>query len=99
MLEQGLISFYISKVQTIGVRALAGEDFHKPLQGVMGEAITHLGAVKASDPLKNLKALAGQLTLLAEHAPPSQAPYRATAECAAHLVRQHLEAAQAALVS
>jgi len=98
MLEQGLISFYISKVQTIGVRALAGEDFHKPLQGVMAEAFTHLGSVKASDPLKNLKAFASQLALLAEHAPPSQAAYRATAEYAAGLVRSHLETPAPTLV-
>jgi len=98
MPEQGLISFYISKVQTIGVRALAGEDFHKPLQAVMAEAITHLGGLQTGDPHKNLKAIAGQLALLAEHAPASQAPYRATAEYAAALVRKHLEAAQPTLV-
>jgi hypothetical protein len=91
MLEQGLISFYISKVQTIGVRALAGEDFQKPLQGVMNEAFTHLGSVKTSDPQKNLKAMAGQLTLLAEHTHPSQPQYRATADYASVLVRKHLE--------
>ena len=94
MLEQGLISFYISKVQTIGVRALAGEDFQKPLHGLMAEAFTHLGGVKTSDPHKNLKAMAGQLTLLAEHTHPSQTQYRATAECASVLVRKHLEALQ-----
>ena len=94
MLEQGLISFYISKIQTIGVRALAGEDVQKPLQGVMAEALTHLGSVKTSDPQKNLKAMAGQLTLLAEHTHPSQEPYRATADSAALMVRRHLETLQ-----
>jgi hypothetical protein len=95
MLEQGLISFYLSKVQTIGVRALAGEDYQKPIQSVMAEALAHLGSIKTSDPQKNLKAMAGQLTLLAEHAPPSQAPYRATADYAAQLVHRHLDAPQA----
>ena len=94
MLDQGLISFYISKIQTIGVRALAGEDYHKPLQSVMAEAVTHLSGSHACDPQKNLKALAGQLTLLAEHTHPSQGPYRATADSAAQMVRSHLETVQ-----
>jgi hypothetical protein len=94
MLEQGIISFYISKVQTIGVRALAGEDPHKPLQNLMGEAFAHLGSIKTSDPQKNLKAMAGQLTLLAEHTHPSQPLYRAAVEDAAALVRRHLETLQ-----
>jgi hypothetical protein len=96
MLEQGLISFYISKVQTIGVRALAGEPFQKPVEGVMAEAFAHLSGAHTRDPLKNLKAMAGQLTLLAEHTHPSQEPYRACAEFAAGLVRKHLAAQQAA---
>ena len=98
MLEQGLISFYISKVQTIGVRALAGEPYEKPLQGVMAEALTHLGSVKTSDPHKNLKAMAGQLTLLAEHAHPAQPLYRETADYAAKLVRKHLAVLEPQLV-
>ena len=92
MLEQGLISFYISKVQTIGVRALAGEDHHKALQSLMSEAFAHLGSVKTTDPSKHLKAMAGQLALLAEHTHPSQPQYRATVDEAATLVRRHLEA-------
>ena len=91
MLEQGLISFYISKVQTIGVRALAGEDIQKPIQGVMAEAFAHLGSIKTSDPHKNLKAMAGQLAILAEHTHPSQPLYRATVEFAQALLRQHLQ--------
>ena len=98
MLEQGLISFYISKIQTIGVRALTGEDVHKSLQSVVAEALAHLGSVKTSDPTKNLKALAGQLALLAEHTHPSQGPYRETADSAALIVRRHLEAMEPHLV-
>jgi hypothetical protein len=91
MLEQGLISFYISKVQTIGVRALAGEDPHKALQSLMSEAFAHLSSVKTTDPSKHLQAMAGQLTLLAEHTHPSQPQYRATVDEAAALVRHRLQ--------
>lgn len=99
MLEQGLISFYISKVQTIGVKALAGEDYVKPIEKVLDEAFTHLGGVKTSDPLKNLKAMACQLTLLAEHTHASQPQYRATVDYASGLVRKHLAFLEASVVA
>ena len=70
---------------------MAGEDFQKPLQGVMAEACTHLGSIKTSDPQKNLKAMVGQLAILAEHTHPSQPLYRAAVEYAQALLRQHLQ--------
>jgi len=90
MHDEGLIHIYISKIQTIAAKALAGEPFESPTEKVVIEAVSHIKGVKTSNPLENLQAFAGRLNLLAEITHPSQPKYQATIQYACELVRKQV---------
>jgi hypothetical protein len=91
MHEEGLVRIYISKVQAIGVKALAGESFEEPINQIIAEAIEHIAEVKTSAPKDNFQAMAGQFDIEAEITSSTQPQYRATLEYASKLVHKHLD--------
>ena len=76
--EEGLISQYVEKIQSLGVRAESGEAVDSAVVLAIKSACEHFRIVTTSDPAANLATFKGRLKSSAELTHNSQPTYKRT---------------------